>query len=675
MQYSKSKTIKEAFRQLSLQLDSEPINRNLIDIEFDATFADQMALAESFNKHLYRPNTYLHKWWARRCGSTFRAILKHLVRDISHADYYAPGGLEGQIILDPMMGGGTTLHEAIRLGANVIGVDIDPIPVLQARATLSEIDLKQLEIEFASFVKNLRTNLGHLYRSTCPLCKQSYDLRFVLYGVRRRCKCREVIVVDSYTLRHNSDDSVIRICPDSYSVFLNDALISERTFRPHQSLIEKNTECCSCGEKCTDIIDVPYYQRYVPVAVVGECAEHGLFFAAPQQEDIDAMMFADNQRSELGFDSKSFEIVPGPKSSDLVKRGITNYLDVFSSRQLAYLRHAIDSLKDVDSSAQLKLALLISTSLEFNSMLCGYKGAVKSRPGAIRHVFAHHAYSIPYTALENNPLHDSRSSGTLNGLFYGRLLRGARWAQKPIERVIGERGKTKVPVLGELDAGVEVDEFRDLGSRTHRFMVLQQSSASLPFPEDSIDHVVTDPPYFDSVQYGDLAAYFRVWLQQLLPTEADWDYSLDAAAVDHRGNGDGHYESVLGSIFRECHRVLKKESGRLIFTFHHWDPKGWSGLTLALRNAGFVLINRYVIHSENLSSVHIANQNALTHDVVLVLRSRDFGGVPRWTPPSSIDKSSSYDFCVQCGNMLGFMLSSELSDDSIQVKWRQLLSW
>ncbi len=30
-------------------------------------------------------------------------------------NYYAPGRLEGKVILDPMMGGGTTLHEAIRL--------------------------------------------------------------------------------------------------------------------------------------------------------------------------------------------------------------------------------------------------------------------------------------------------------------------------------------------------------------------------------------------------------------------------------------------------------------------------------------------------------------------------------------------------------------------------------
>ena len=119
--------VRESHRQLTLQFDSSPIERNLIDSEFDATFANVLAETEAYNKHLYRPNTYLHKWWARRCGTTFRAILKHLVRDLSKRDYYSPGGLEGQIILDPMMGGGTTLHEAIRLGANVIGADLDPI--------------------------------------------------------------------------------------------------------------------------------------------------------------------------------------------------------------------------------------------------------------------------------------------------------------------------------------------------------------------------------------------------------------------------------------------------------------------------------------------------------------------------------------------------------------------
>src|SRR5258707_12446911 len=92
-----------------------------IDHSFPEQEANELAKLESYNKNLFRPNTYLHKWWARRSGTTFRFILKQLVTDPALRNYYTPGGLEGVTVLDPMMGGGTTLHEAIRLCANVIG--------------------------------------------------------------------------------------------------------------------------------------------------------------------------------------------------------------------------------------------------------------------------------------------------------------------------------------------------------------------------------------------------------------------------------------------------------------------------------------------------------------------------------------------------------------------------
>ncbi|WP_166405250.1 hypothetical protein [Desulfonema ishimotonii] len=53
-----------------------------------------------------------------------------------------------------------------------------------------------------------------------------------------------------------------------------------------------------------------------------------------------------------------------------------------------------------------------------------------------------------------------------------------------------------------------------------------------------------------------------------------WDYSAADSAVDPQAGGSGQYESVLTGIFSECHRVLRHGSGRLIFTFHHWNPKG-----------------------------------------------------------------------------------------------------
>ena len=77
-----------------------------IDHSFPEKFVDELSRREVFNKHLFRPNTYLHKWWARRCGSMFRAILKQFVPNTERQDYYTAGGLEGKVVLDPMMGWG-----------------------------------------------------------------------------------------------------------------------------------------------------------------------------------------------------------------------------------------------------------------------------------------------------------------------------------------------------------------------------------------------------------------------------------------------------------------------------------------------------------------------------------------------------------------------------------------
>jgi len=617
--------IKEPGYQLELDFPKKPIAYNLIDEHFDIDSANRLAVIESYNKHLYRPNTYLHKWWARRCGTTFRAVLKHLVKDESKKDYYSAGGLEGQIIADPMMGGGTTLHEAIRLGANVIGADIDPIPVLQARAALTETPLKILLDAFNSFFEELYSNIGHFYRVACPFCEKSSELKFVLYGVKKKCDCHEAIFIDNYILRYNQDGSEIHISPQSYDILHDELIISRCACKPDMPLYEKSMKKCACGGKFTEDITVPYFKRYVPLVFVGECSAHGIFFSTPDKSDSDIIAHADKMRGSLPFDRNDFKIIPGPKSYDLIKRGVTAYLDLFASRQLIYLSNAISIIKNYEHPVSLKLAILISASIEFNSLLCGYKGAAKNRPGAIRHTFAHHAYSFPFTALENNPVYHSKSSGTLQNIFHNRFVRGYKWALRPVERSVDNRKTGKIPIEGEVDLGTECQKAEELRSGERRFLLIQGSSAELNIPSRSVDHVVTDPPYFDSVQYSDLAAFFRVWLKHLLPAEVNWDYSADAAAVNQHSDGDSQYEAVLSEIFKECHRIIKNDNGRLIFTFHHQNPEGWAELTVALKKARFFLINRYVIHSENQSSVHISNQNALVHDVILVLGKKNLG--------------------------------------------------
>ncbi len=645
-----------------------------IDTDFDVELANRLARLETYNKHYYRPNTYLHKWWARRCGTTFRQILKQLVTNPNDQDYYAPGGLEGKLILDPMMGGGTTLHEALRLGANVIGMDLDPIPILQARATLTDYPLQELEETFKIFYTALRKDLAAYFRTTCPHCDKLVESWYTLYGARRSCSCGDVLLVDSLTIRQEPDGSLIRLCGQCRQLRKGDEPC-DCAGSAAVPVIERGTAVCpTCRDKYEEDLDTPYYMRYEPLILSGHCPQHGLFLRPIGELSRQALRQANDERSALRFRRQDFAVEAGRKSIQLLRRGIANYLDLYSSRQLLVLERAIELLPQFPDLDHLNLALLLSTSLEFNSLLSGYKGKNKRRPGAIRHAFAHHAYAFPYTALENNPLYHRQASGTLRKLFHARIRRGRAWAAKPRERIFTGSKAQFVEITGERDAGTEVLDIAALRAGSRRFLLRQGSAAHLDLPDGIVDAIVTDPPYFDSVQYSDLSAFFRVWLRQMLPQGGNWDFDLLESAVDpHKNDRESRYAELLGQIFAECCRVLDKENGRLIFTFHHWNPKGWAALTNGLKQAGFTLLNRFVVYSENPISVHIANMNALTDDAILVLAPAAGIQGAAWPQPAHIDMSSSAQFCSDCAALLGWMLNSNLAPEEIDALWQEML--
>ena len=636
-----------------------------IDFAFPEEEADALARLEAFNKHLFRPNTYLHKWWARRCGTTFRRILKALAHP-AQQDYYAPGGLEGRVILDPMMGGGTTLHEALRCGAKVIGCDIDPIPVLQAKASLALSNPAERTHVFNQFLAELRQDLARFYQTACPHCKGEAEALYFLHGAKWQVDGKHTLAVNDFTLREEKAGSGRR------SILLSD-------FYPqgivcaegeHWQLAEKHT--VRKMKQAAPLSNLPYPERFAPLVITGECAQCGQFHKKPDAQDHAAAQSARAECATIAEDlPKDDYVAGGPKSGDLLRRGITRYSELFSPRQLLYLARAKAAAARAPETHRVWLGLLISASLEFNAMLCGYKGGSHWRAGAIRHVFSHHAYSFPYTALENNPVFPGRSSGTLRLLFERRIRAAGEWAHRPMERRRTKDGWVSVAIDGEIDGGHEHNTFGDLINSAGGFIVQQRDSAVLDIPDGAVDFVVTDPPYFDSIQYGDLSGFFRCWLEWLLPGAADWRYCVENAAV--AGNGaNGGFRQGLEKIWRECARVLAHPHGRLIFTYHHWRADAWIELTLALRAAGFHLRNHYTVQSESAKSVHIRNLNALMHDSILVLAPFAASEARAWNPPQQMP-GESRAFCRACAEMLGQLLDSEKTEAEITAAWRAAL--
>ena len=562
------------------------------------------------------------------------------------------------------------MHEAVRLGANAIGFDIDPIPVLQAKASLARIPLQQKQTVFYHFFETLSEMVTPFFRTECPHCSALCEAQFILHGLRKSSPAGTYIFVDSLILREETDGTSIRLCPYTGEVH------KEGVPNPRKPVAvrihEKGTrQCPVTGARFQEPLDVSFAERYVPLVVVGVCPEHGRFFRKPGGLDLECMARArEHVLKHVDLPYEGLGIHPGPKSKDLLARAISSYADLFTPRQLVYITSAKRLLDQVDNEHKLWLGLLISTSLEFNCLLCGYKGTDKKRPGAIRHVFSHHAYSFPHTALENNPVYCAASSGTLVRLFRDRIEAASRWATAPIERRVTGSHCEKVVLSSEEDRAVLVDSFEALVHKRKACFARQLDSSQLPLPERSIDYVVTDPPYYDSVQYTDLADFFRVWLRWLLPDAAEWDYAFERSAVARRGGDGAHYVDVLSGIWSECNRVLKRPHGLLIFTFHHWSPQAWALLAISLQRAQFRLVESYTIHSENPISVHIRDLKALKHDCILVLKPYSrLGSRNDFDPEPRGDISQSYEFCSYCARVLGYCLERPLREAQIVDTW------
>jgi adenine-specific DNA methylase len=130
--------------------------------------------------------------------------------------------------------------------------------------------------------------------------------------------------------------------------------------------------------------------------------------------------------------------------------------------------------------------------------------------------------------------------------------------------------------------------------------------------------VLTDPPYFDDVQYAELASLFLVWARalRLFPDEVKIDFGSEAVVNSKRGTDTLAYRDILTRIFKEARRSLRTD-GLLVITFHNSDLRAWWALAQALDGAGFSVAAMAIAHSENETDHAKRGRRAFSRDLVL----------------------------------------------------------
>ncbi|WP_405430449.1 DUF1156 domain-containing protein [Streptomyces anulatus] len=138
------------------------------------------------------------------------------------------------------------------------------------------------------------------------------------------------------------------------------------------------------------------------------------------------------------------------------------------------------------------------------------------------------------------------------------------------------------------------------------------SAVALPFRDGSVDAVITDPPYYNMIDYADASDLFYVWLRrtlrELMPDLFDQPGSdgLQEKAdeiIVKNGNAPGEhrtrdfYEHMLSRAFSEARRVLRAD-GHLVVVFGHSDPDAWKRLLGALHDAGFIVTSSWPSRTE-----------------------------------------------------------------------------
>ncbi len=612
-----------------------------IERGFPVRQVNDLAAREAYNKHHYRPTNYQHKWWARRLGSVFRTLCIASLADADIPpeavwDRYAESNDVGDaVVFDPFMGGGTTGQEATRLGASFVGADVNPVAWFVARMALAP-QPDALDDAFESVLAAARREVGAFYRTTCPDCGEACGAQFYLWvrlvdegGATRR-------EYDSLVVDHDGDGGATVVCPDCHGLSGVDDPATATCDACDAGFDATAADVRATRSEPTAVFGGGERPAYEPYAVKVDCGDCGTGFAAFDGSDAERLAAARERfaarRDALPLPETD---IPrgGEKTGALQDRGYRRWTDLFNARQLLALGTLVAEVRAVeDDLARQYLALTLSATLEFSSMFCSYKGSDPRGPGAVRHVFSHHAFVHPAEPLENNPLGTRpRQSGTFRYLHEYRGRRARSFQREPVERVpTGDGGTTKQPVPGETIGGRPASSVGDLLETDATHYLHCGDSGDLPSADrlaGAVDAVVTDPPYFDSVQYAELADFFYAWLRRAVGETVSGTFAADTvlSAAEAVGNASrekslADYRRLLARAFGTAAEVLA-EDGPLVFTFHHREPAVWGAVLEALRAAGFRVVATYPVRGENRLSVHINGQRAIQLDSVVVCRT------------------------------------------------------
>jgi putative DNA methylase len=617
-----------------------------LECDFPLVEISQIAEQESWRKEINRPIYHIHKWWATRLGSVFRGITLGALSQPgtdTWAQFYKTHDLTGKVVLDPFMGSGTTLGEAVKLGAKAIGSDINPISTFLVRQAFTPASEAELRTAFERLERDVAPEIRRYYQTRDP---QTGELIPVLYyfwaktvttpeGEVIPLLSRYVFSQDAYPKKKPRAQIV---CPDCWSVLEDRYDATDlhcqhccHRFNPQEGAAAGQYVTTKSGQRYR-IKDLqskdgtpPVHRMYAMMALRTDGSK---VYLPVREDDLALYEKAQERLASEALPLPETSVRPGHNTDQARGYNYTQWRDFFNARQLLCLGLLLRGILRIDDQiVQEQMLCLFSSTLEFNNLFCSFKG---EGTGAVRHMFSNHILKPERTPLENSVWGTDKSSGTFSTLFESRLLRAKRYLNEPFEiefeyDLMGDRIGCRKTVASKPIKSRRVDTWHEFEASNHGLLILNGDSSKLPVPTGSVDAVVTDPPYFDFVHYSELSDFFFAWLSPVLRQRYPWmarEDSSDRGEVQHKD--PRVFARQLASVFTEACRVLK-DDGVLAFSFHHSRAEGWAAIYEAINKAGLAVVAAHPVHAElRAANPKTAAKDPISLDAILVCRKKAF---------------------------------------------------
>jgi adenine-specific DNA methylase len=475
-----------------------------IERGFPIERVNEIAAKEGRAKMYYRPIYTMHKWWARRLGCVFRTMtLYSLLDDPEKIEVYEPGEngtlgdfggghsnienlienvdladseslwelyskdvrIDDKKILDPFMGGGTSLVEASRFGVEADGYDLNPVAWFTTKKELDtgQTDIDELEAAFEQVKEDVADEILDYYKTPCPNGDHDADVMYNFWVKEVDCvSCGyEVPLFKDYRVakgRYENDEKYNVLCSECDSLILVDDWREECTcgecsneFVPEEGNVSRGGKyaCPDCGQKyaITDAIQEQggYELRLYGVEYYcAECDEQGRAksevkgYKAPEDADRE---LAEKARNEWQESDELREYVPNEEipegaitvssslnGNDVFEHGYETWSDMFNSRQLLGLSTVLESISKIeDKNSREFLLLAVSESLRYTNMMVSYNTSYNK----IGDLFRTNSFDPPTYPVENNVWGTEFGSGTFSAMW-DMVLRGVRYANSPL---------------------------------------------------------------------------------------------------------------------------------------------------------------------------------------------------------------------------------------------------